>query len=861
MKTNEWRSRLGYYLQVCMPLVRQVSQDYSPSCFLFIDVIRTMRLIRIWLSLASIVLIGSACSDRTTEVVEGPIFQDLLSDRTGVTFENRLSPDVSSKFNLLDFDFYYNGSGIGIGDFNQDGLQDIFFAANEGPNELYINDGDFKFSNVSETANINADKFWASGVSIVDINEDGYPDIYISQGGPHEIDERGNVLLINNRDLTFTNQAEQYGLADQGISTQSAFFDYDQDGDLDCIVMNESLFYGYDPVTFHRLLLENPKLAYESYTHLYRNDGGQYQDVTRDAGISAATFGLGLCISDINEDGWLDIYIANDYYQPDNVYINRKDGTFADRAKVHLNHTSFYGMGVDIADINADGHEDILVLDMASKDHVRAKTLMASMDVQSFDLLVGAFGFVHQYMFNSLQLNDGKSRYKNVAQLANIASTDWSWAGLIQDYDLDGNHDILVTNGYRKYGTDNDFKNSVSEAKKAYKGQVPLSVKQELYDRMPSERISNLLFLQNGDFTFEERGASNGLSTPTFSNGAATADLDNDGDLDIVISNIDGPAQILNNTSVDRGARSVTVLIEESGETGAIVELVTSAGVRRSQVKSVRGYLSSVQPVAQFGLSIEEDPVSVSVSWPDGSIAEFNNVRQGARIEVSQKDALRSAEKKSKKNPVRIPDRFSPLSPIAFGIDFQHEENGFNDFETEVLLPYKQSSLKTALLASDLNGDSKDDLLFGGALGQPTRIYMSDGDTYQTIIMDDSSIETVAATTLDIDGDGDQDLILLAGGNESPDLDSYYQHRLYLNEGGTFIQDHTGLPDVRGVGGSVVSFDYDGDGDEDLMIGHRMRPQQYPVHGASIIFENDEGILRDVTATVMPDLMDLGIIN
>ncbi|MFT6808488.1 MAG: hypothetical protein ACJA01_001713, partial [Saprospiraceae bacterium] len=289
-------------------------------------------------------------------------FQKILASQSGLDFSNNLTPNVGNKFNLLDFDYFYNGAGVGVGDFNNDGLPDLFFAGNQVDNRLYINQGEFKFEDITKTSNVNQGKYWSNGVCIIDINNDGWEDIYVSQGGPHEREERKNLLFINNGDLTFREEAEEYGLADIGISTQSAFFDYDKDGDLDCIVMNESLVYGYDPVTFHRLNLENPKLVYESYSHFYRNDDGQYIDATKDVGITKPTFGLGLSIADLNSDGWLDIYIANDYYQPDNLYINRKNGTFRDRIKSHLTQTSFFGMGIDIADVNNDGLQDVFVL-------------------------------------------------------------------------------------------------------------------------------------------------------------------------------------------------------------------------------------------------------------------------------------------------------------------------------------------------------------------------------------------------------------------------------------------------------------------------------------------------------------------
>ena len=447
-------------------------------------------------------------------------FEFIESSFSDITFSNTLQHDVSTNSNLLDFDYFYNGAGVGVGDINNDGLPDIFFAGNQEKNHLYLNKGNFKFEDISDKANINQGKKWSNGVAFADVNNDGWVDIYVSQGGPFDRANRSNLLYINNRNNTFTESALKYRVADQGISTQSAFFDYDKDGDLDLIVMNESELYGHDPISFHRKLLENPGKYDVSYSHFYRNDGENYTDISIEAGITKPSFGLGLVVSDINEDGWLDIYVANDYYLPDNVYINRKNGTFSDRSNVHLSQMSFFGMGADIADVNNDTHQDIAVLDMASKDHIRSKTLMASMNVEAFDLLTQKLNYPHQYMFNSLQLNDGNGRYKNVAQLSGLAKTDWSWAILMEDFDLDGLKDVFVSNGYRRYALDNDFKNKVVAEKQKYNGNVPLSVKEKLYNEMPSEPLPNLLYKNKGELSFSEVGSKWGCNCQVFQMGA-----------------------------------------------------------------------------------------------------------------------------------------------------------------------------------------------------------------------------------------------------------------------------------------------------------------------------------------------------
>ena len=392
-------------------------------------------------------------------------FEKLSSEYSGINFSNLITPNLESSENLFDYDYFYNGSGVGIADINNDGLKDIIFTANQEANKLYLNMGNLQFEDITSLSNINSkNKSWSSGVTFADINNDGWLDIYISQGGPDKPETRKNLLLINNQDLTFSEMAKEYGLDDEGISTQSAFFDFDKDGDLDCVVMNENEFYGYNPISFFEKYKDKSVLLANS-SHLYEQIDGKFINITEKAGLLNPTFGLGLCISDINNDNWPDIYIANDYYVKDAMYINNQDGTFTNQIQESTKQISFYGMGVDIEDINNDNLSDIFVLDMASSDHVRSKTLMASMNTSNFDLITNKLDQHYQYMFNSLQLNLGNNKYHNVSHQLNMAKTDWSWAGLIFDYNLDGNEDVFVTNGYRKYGSDNDSRIKINQTK------------------------------------------------------------------------------------------------------------------------------------------------------------------------------------------------------------------------------------------------------------------------------------------------------------------------------------------------------------------------------------------------------------
>ena len=467
------------------------------------------------------------------------VFEKVSEEKSKLFFENNLETNVETKQNLFDYDYFYNGAGVGINDLNNDGLPDIFFCGNQVNNRLFFNKGDLEFQDVTDKSHVNEGKNWSNGVTFVDINGDAWMDIYVSQGGPNKREDRKNLLFVNQKDGSFKEEAESFGLDDMGISTQSVFFDFDKDGDLDCLVMNENEYYGVDPINLYRLIEANDEAKYYNSSHLYRNDNGKFTDITKIAGIERPIFGLGLTVSDINDDGWLDFYIASDYYIPDALFINNKNGTFTDKIKEFTKHISFYGMGMDIADINNDDLQDIFVLDMAANDHVRSKTLMASMNTDRFDYLVNKAEFHHQYMYNSLQLNQSNNKFSNVAQATSMANTDWSWSVLLSDYDHDSDKDVYITNGYRRYALDNDLQRQVYEAKVKYRGRVPLEVKKQLYEAMPSEKLPNILYQNNGNLKFDELGQKWGLADFSFSNGAAQGDLDNDGDLDLVVNNID----------------------------------------------------------------------------------------------------------------------------------------------------------------------------------------------------------------------------------------------------------------------------------------------------------------------------------
>jgi len=788
-------------------------------------------------------------------------FEQINPKQSGLHFSNTLAHNLKNGLNVFDYDYFYNGAGVGIADINNDGLKDIFFCANQGSNKLFLNKGNLVFEDITESANINTKKGWSSGVTFVDINNDGWLDIYVSQGGPYSKSDRANLLLINQKNNTFKEGASNYGLDDTGISTQSAFFDYDKDGDLDCVVMNENEYWGVDPLTFLKILSDKQKL-FDNSSHLYQNDKGKFKNVTEHAGLLKPSFGLGLCVSDINNDNWLDIYIANDYYLPDVMYINNKNGTFTDQIKNTTNQISFSAMGVDIADINNDNLKDIFVLDMAPTDHIRSKTLMASMNVPQFEMLVKTFGFQAQYMFNSLQLNMGANKFHNIAQLAGLSKSDWSWAGLIFDTDNDGNEDLYITNGFRKYSSDNDVRMRITEAKKKYNGNIPFEIKETIYNNLPSEKLENILYKNNGDLNFKNVTPSSGLNIPSFSNGAAYADLDNDGDLDIVVNNIDDEAFLFKNKTIENSAGNFIKIITKgmNSENFAKVSISYKGLTKTKESLRVRGYLSTVDNEILFGLGKESIIDTVSVIWPSGKFEKRYKVKTNTTLTFNENDAHNSKEMK----PIKADFLFTK---VANSIDFIHKENDFNDFEKEILLPYKQSTLGPSINKGDVNNDGKDDFYIGGALGQAGQLFIQASKGFLKVknqaFTDDARYEDMESLFVDIDNDGDNDLYVVSGGSEFTERSESLTDRLYLNDGkGGFSRTKSSdLKDYTISGKSVTKIDFDKDGDNDIIVGNRIKPQKYPLSDPSLIYENVNGTLRNVTAMIAPDFENFGIVN
>ena len=820
--------------------------------------------------LSLVCILTSACEDEKSNdsnvTLNQPIFEKIDTEFSGIQFQNTIQENIETKENLFNYDYFYNGAGVGIIDFNNDGLQDIFFCGNQVENKLYKNLGDFKFEDVSNAANINTNKNWSNGVSVVDINNDGWQDIYVSQGGPYQREKRSNLLYINQKNGTFLEQAEEFGLADQGISTQTVFFDFDNDNDLDCFVMNENEFYGVDPINLFKLVAESKEAKYFNSCHFYENDNGKFKDITKEAGLERPFFGLGITVTDINNDNLLDFYVASDYYIPDALFINNGNGTFSDQIKSYTQQISYYGMGMDIADINNDGLQDIFVLDMAADDHVRSKTLMASMNTARFDYLTNKAGFHYQYMYNSLQLNLGNNTFSNVVQQSHLANTDWSWSVLMADYDLDSDKDIFVTNGYRRYALDNDLQQEVYKAKVKYKGNVPLSIKRRLYESMPSEKLPNILFENNGGLNFEDKAKDWGLADFSFSNGAAIADFDNDGDLDAVVNNMDEVAFLYKNTAADNKKGNFLIVDAKSKLSEAYPKIEIFYDGTTSQMvesRTVRGYRSSHQNIAHFGLGNISKVDSVYISWPNGKHHISYDVDVNKKLVVNQSDA----------NNLSVPDYRTPalfkgIDPEEIGLGHSHKENIYDDFEKEILLPYKQSTQGPFIEKADVNNDGYVDIILGGASDQPTTLFVQSQQGKFTekktpAFLNDKIYEDTAALFIDIENDGDLDLFIVSGGNEFLEHSSLYTDRLYLNDGkGNFTRNQQeALNSFPKSGKTIASLDFNQDGYLDIIVGNRIKPQNYPRFSPSIVYQNNAGTLKDVTSEIIPDLENFGMVN
>lgn len=790
-------------------------------------------------------------------------FERLPAERTGVEFRNDLpeQPDI----NILNYLYYYNGGGVAVGDVDGNGYADLYFSANLGPNRLYLNHGDFRFEDVTEAAGVAGGAGWTSGVTMADVNGDGLLDIYVS-GVDYGSSEGANILYINNGDGTFSDRTAEHGLSHTGYSTQALFVDYDGDGDLDMYLLNFSTHEERGDEIGMRATAPHPTAG----DRLFRNDGGRFTDVTTEAGIYAGAegYGLGVTASDLDLDGCIDIYVANDFEGDDQLYLNNCDGTFTQSIERATGHTSRFSMGVDVADVDNDGLPDIYVADMLPEreDILRSSATAEGLDV--FELRMRA-GYHPQYARNTLQLNRGGGRFSEIGYLAGVHATDWSWATLLADFDNDGWKDLLVTNGIVHRPNDLDYVDFVGQA--AIQSSLAGGVTREnlsIRDRMPSVPIPNYLFRNRGDLTFENVAEEWGLGEAGFSSGAAYVDLDNDGALDLVINDVNGPAVIYRNRSRSMdGGRFLRVELRgpRGNHHGIGARVLIHHGGRLQMAEQVptRGFQSSVDHRLHFGLGASAVVDSLTVTWPDGRVQRLTALPVDTVVRLDHTAATETLDAAGSTGP---PPLLEDLSS-ALAAAQPHQENRFFDFSREPLIPHQVSREGPAVAAADVDGDGRDDLYLGGAKWQAGQLLLQrpDGSFSAAAVpafQADSLYEDVAAVFLDANGDGHADLYVVSGGNEFWGDAEALRDRLYLNDGaGGFERAERALPDRFANDGAVAAGDFDGDGDPDLFIGGRVVAREYGRTPSSALLRNDGGRFVDVTDEIAPELRQVGMVT
>jgi hypothetical protein len=788
------------------------------------------------------------------------LFQLLPSSSTGIKFKNTVVED--GEFNVFNFRNFYNGGGVAIGDVNNDGKPDIFFTANQGENKLYINKGNWKFEDVTEKAGVKGYKRWHTGVTMLDINGDGWLDIYVSNSGGLKNADRSNELYINQKDGTFKEEAVKYGLADKGLSTQAIFFDFDHDGDLDCFVLNNS----YRPIAsfgYQRDIrnIRDPKDG----DRFYRNDNGKFTDISEQAGIygSEIGFGLGVTAGDLFNTGWDDMYVSNDFFEHDYVYKNMHNGKFKEVSQDAIAHMSLSSMGSDMADINNDGYLDVFTTDMLPESDYRLKT---TTKFDEFDVYNARLknSFHHQFTANCLQLNNGDGTFSEIAGLAGIEATDWSWGALAFDFNNDGWKDIFVSNGIRRDLTNQDFLSYFSS------GEVMNEVRnggfhsnKYLY-KMPKTPITSYGFVNQKNLTFKNATTSMGFTTPAFSNGAAYGDLDGDGDLDLVVNNEDGEAFIYRNmTSEKTHAHYLKVQLKGNGMNtfgiGARVTIYTKGMQQVQEQMPTRGFESSVEPVLDFGVGTVAVIDSMKVTWPNMKVQILKNVKTNSVIILREMDANLPYVAATPPNPL-----FENITDNDIKGDIYHKENDYKDFDHERLIPKMISTEGPKLAVADVDGDGLEDFFMGGATGDTAKLFIQqpNGSFLQKkeyAFALDKNAEDIGALFFDADHDGDMDLVVASGGNRDQTQSLDLLVRLYINDGkGNFTRKFNGWPLVS-VNASCVRLNPD---NGDLFIGGRSVPGAYGVIPSSKLLRNDgHGNFTDVTASVAPELSKLGMVT
>lgn len=820
-----------------------------------------------YLNLCLYLIICSGCK-KTSEVAlpDHHLFNVLPSAQTHIDFSNDLN--YTEEFNPYTYRNFYNGGGVGLGDINNDGLVDIYFCGNQVNSRLYLNKGGFQFEDITDKAGVACAGVWASGVAFVDINGDGLQDIYVCKSGKPDAhsNNRYNELFINQGDLTFKESAKPYGLDNTGLSSHAAFFDYDRDGDLDCYLLNNSIrtVGAYDLRKDQRNIPDTL-----GGNKLMRNDEGHFTDVSKQAGIysSAIGFGLGVSVGDLNGDGWPDLYVSNDFFERDYMYINQQDGTFKESVEYAMPEISLNSMGADMADINNDAMPEVFVTDMLPETDARYKTKTTFENWEKYQRNVQN-GYHHQFIRNVLQLNRGDLKFSEISRYAGVFATDWSWGALIFDMDMDGYKDIFVANGIYKDLTDQDYLNLYNDPETIHGlMKTESNVIKKLIDAMPAEKLPNYAFqnhLPSGDLTFVNKSKEWGLSTPSFSNGSAYGDLDNDGDLDLVINNTGMPSFVYQNMSREINSTNYLKfeIIGKNKNTKAIGTQITLYHADQKyfqEVHPMRGFESCVDPRPLFGLGKLAFVDSIHIVWPDGRLQRMAETQTNQVISLNEYDTLVTSW-----NEIQPIDYVLQSTKIK-GLEYTHHENVFNDFERDRLLFNMISREGPAMAVGDINGDQLEDVYMGHAMHALPALFLQRSDgSFQTknviAFLQDSASEDTDALFFDADSDGDLDLYVCSGGNEVPTSSSLLADRLYINTGkGDFVKSQQILPTFNFESTSCVKAgDYDQDGDLDLLVGVRLIPFNYGVPCNGYILNNQNGIFKPI---IVPDLNKIGMIT
>ncbi|WP_414460850.1 VCBS repeat-containing protein [Flagellimonas lutimaris] len=835
-----------------------------------------------------VILLLASCQKKSESLDCGTgddtLFSLLSAEQTGIDFRNDL--EYTEEFNTYTYRNFYNGGGVAIGDLDKDGLPDIFFTGNMVGNRLYLNQGNLTFEDITDDAGLDSGDVWSTGVSFADVNGDGWLDIYICKSGKPEGENRHNELFINqgtdeDGNLNFEEKAEEYGIADYGLSTHTAFFDYDKDGDLDMYLLNNSIrsVGGYTLKKDQRLIRDP-----NGGNKLYRNDGGSFTDVSESAGIygSAIGFGLGVTIGDINRDGWQDIFVSNDFFEKDYLYINNGDGTFTESLEEIIGEISLGSMGADMADINNDGWPEIFVTEMLPKEESRLKTKAIFEDWNKYRANVNA-GYHRQFPRNVLQLNQGSPNTEGhismseISRFSGVEATDWSWGALIADYDNDGNKDMFVANGIFKDLIDLDYLNFYADpitTARLFKERG--SYLKQLIDSIPSNPIPNFAFANNGDLTFTNTSEEWGLNCPSFSNGSAYGDLDNDGDLDLVLNNVNMPAFIYRNNAESKKQENHFINLKFVGQDAKIntaglgtqVTVYSGDETYYQELAPMRGYQSTVDDRLHFGLGQTDKIDSIRVLWSDGSSKILKELEANQFLTIAYSENTDKTERHVAANDVKTEPWFEDVSD-SISIQYMHKKSSFNDFDRDLLLFDMVSAGTAHINTADIDGDGREDIFLGGNKGEAAVFYKQIGDgQFQKVAQPDfeadkSSLDTNSAF-FDADNDGDLDLYVCSGGNEFPNSSSSLKDRLYLNDGkGGFSKSKQWLPTNRYENtSSVAPADYDGDGDIDLFVGIRAKPFNYgePCNGY-LLQNNGNGQFTEVGEDVAPELRNLGMIT